>query len=417
MINMKKFMPFASAVALTIGLAGCGTADEGDKAGGAKGGNEIEFWAYEPGSKEHKDSLNALIDEYEEANDVTVKTSYIPKDDFNTKLNSSIAVGKNPDVSYLDQPLVPKFAEDGTLLQLDEYADGENGINRTQYFTGAFDTNVVDGNLFGLPLNQTTVALFYNKDLVPTPPATWDDWVAMAEEVYAKDQIGAYEGVGTGGWAAWLFPAFVHSGGGSMVNADETEATFGEEAGVEAAELLNSLYKYSDLAVRDSQDAFGNGKLATKISGPWEIDTFKNNFPDLNFGVALIPSKEGVQSYSNIGGDNIVVYENSDSPEAAWGLVKFLTSKEHSIAVADITGNFPVQLEAAEDPKYAEDENLSVFLQQMETAVARPRLTDWLKVNDEVIGTALEEITLSGKDAKETLGAAQDRANDILFSE
>ncbi|MEI5905577.1 ABC transporter substrate-binding protein [Bacillus spongiae] len=413
MIKLKKMIPFAAAAALTLGLAGCGTDNEK-----AEGGEDtIDFWVFEPGLKEHKDNLNALVDEYEEANDVTVKTTFVPKDDFNTKLNSAIAVGQNPDVSYLDQPLVPKFAGDGTLLELDEYADGENGIDRTKYFKGAFETNIVDGKLYGLPLNQSTVALFYNKDLVATPPTTWEEWIAMAEDVYKKDEIAAFEGIGTGGWAAWLFPAFVHSGGGSMVNADETQATFGEKEGIEAAELLEKLYEYSDLAVRDSQDAFGNGKLATKISGAWEIDAFQTNFPDLNFGVALIPAKEGVQSYSNIGGEDLVVYENTKNADAAWGLVKFLTSAENSIAIADITGNFPVQVEAAEDPKYAEDEYLSVFLQQMETAVARPRLTDWLKVNDEVIGNALEEITLSNKDAKETLEKAQDRADEILFGQ
>ncbi|MEK3885506.1 ABC transporter substrate-binding protein [Paenibacillus sp. PL2-23] len=427
---MKKTMKMMVVIVLVAVLAACGgnnnnAAGNNEANGSNKPSNdasqetkitpeEVEFWVYEPETQERKDVLVNLIAQYEEQSGHTINTTFIPKDDFNTKLNSSIVAGQNPDVSYLDQPLVPKFAEDGVLLELEAYANGENGINKEEFYQGALGTVTVGGKLYGLPLNQTTVALFYNKDLMPTPPQTWEEWVQASSEIYKANEIAAFEGLGTGGWGAWLLPALVHSGGGTMVNDEETAATFGSEQGIAAVELVNQLLEYSDKAVRESNNAFGNGLIATKISGPWEMGGFKSNFPDLNYGVALIPHAEGQQSYSNIGGDDLVIYENTKAPEAAWDFIKFLTNDQNSILMADVTGNFPVRLAAAQDPKFSNDPDLSVFLKQMETAVARPTITEWLKINDEIIGKALEKVFIGEEDASDVMKKAAENATQII---
>ncbi|MFI2857680.1 extracellular solute-binding protein [Paenibacillus sp. JSM ZJ436] len=420
---MKKTMTLFLVLTLMIVSVACGSSNDtetnNDAANNEKSSGEVtaqtlDFWVYEPETKERKDVLVKLLDQYEETSGHTIKTTFVPKDDFNTKLNSAIAVGKNPDVSYLDQPLVPKFAEDGVLLEIEEFANGANGINKEEYYQGALETATVGGKLFGLPMNQTTVALFYNKDLMPNPPKTWEEWVQMSKDLYKANEIAAFEGLGTGGWGAWLLPALVHSGGGTMVSEDEKTATFGDDKGIAAVQLVNELLQYSDKSIRESNNAFGNGLIATKISGPWEMGGFKTNFPNLNYGVALIPHKEGEQSYSNIGGDDLVIYENTDSPEAAWDFVKFLTNDENSITMADVTGNFPVRLKAAQDPKFSNDPDLSVFLKQMETAVARPTITEWLKINDEIIGKALEEVFIGGSEPSEVMKKASDDATKVI---
>jgi len=166
--------------------------------------------------------------------------------------------------------------------------------------------------------------------------------------------------------------------------------------------------------VRESNNAFGNGMIATKISGPWEIDSLVTNFPNLNFGVALIPHKEGQKSYSNIGGENLVVFKKTKVADAAWDFIKFLTNEENATAIADVYGNFPVQLQAAQEPKYVNDPHLSVFLKQMETSVSRPAITDWQKINDEIIGKALDQVFHSNEDPAVAMKAAQDQANAFL---
>lgn len=399
----------AAGMALT--LAGCTAGG----AGGAAQSDSLEFWAYEPNSLSQKEALDALVAEFEAENEIDVRVTYVPKDAFNTKLNSSIAVGRNPDVSYLDQPLTPRFAGDGILLDITDQL--ETGLGADAFAPAAMETNVVDGRVYGVPLSMTTVALYYNTALVQTPPTTWDEWLESAEDVYVPNTTAAFEGIGGGGWGAWLFPAFVHSGGGTMISPADSSATFGDEAGVEAANFLLDLQRYSDQAVRQSENAFGNGLVAYKVSGPWEIEALSKSFPNLEFAVAPLPSRDGGTSVSNIGGENLVIFENSTKQDLAYALIEHLTDAEGMQVMAGVTGNFATNLEAAAALNFSADPNLAVFEAQLQTAIPRPTLTEWLKVNDEVIGSALDAIFVSGEDPTTVLTEANERANVILLGE
>lgn len=399
------------AAGMALALTGCTAGGTG----GAAQSDSLEFWAYEPNSLSQKEALDALVAEFEAENEIDVRVTYVPKDAFNTKLNSSIAVGRNPDVSYLDQPLTPRFAGDGILLDITDRL--EAGLGADAFAPAAMETNVVDGRVYGVPLSMTTVALYYNTALVQTPPTTWDEWLQSAEDVYVPNTTAAFEGIGGGGWGAWLFPAFVHSGGGTMISPADRSATFGDEAGIEAATFLLELQQYSDQAVRQSENAFGNGLVAYKVSGPWEIEALSKNFPNLEFAVAPLPSRDGATSVSNIGGENLVVFENSTKQDLAYAFIEHLTDAEGMQVMAGVTGNFATNLEAATALNFSADPNLAVFEAQLQTAIPRPTLVEWLKVNDEVIGSALDAIFVSGEDPETVLTQANERANVILFGE
>lgn len=403
------FRRFASPLAIIFVMA-CLLTPAGMAAD--KGG--VSFWVYEPEMK--REQLEKAVASFERETGYDVDITYIPKSDFNTKLNTAIATGQAPDVSYLDQPLVPRFAVDGILLNLDPYAGGKAGIDKSRYYQGALNTNVVGGKLYGLPLNQTCVALYYNRDLVKTPPTTWDEWIDMAKKVYKKGQIAAMEVPPGGGWGAWLFPAFVASAGGRMVTEDGAKVAFDEQPAVDALKLWIEMRKYSDKEVQDSANSFQNGLVATKISGPWEISGFRQNYPNLKFGVALVPAKTKNDMHaSNIGGENLVIYKSAKNPQAAWELIRFLTYRpENAILCAEVTGNFPVLLEAAQDERYHNDEALRVFLKQMETAQARPRITSWLKINDEIVGKALDQALSGELSPEEALRQAANKANLLI---
>ena len=142
----------------------------------------IDFWVYEPdaGKPEAAAALETLKADFEAANPgTTINIVQVPKNDFTTKLNAAIAAKTAPDASYLDQPLVARFALDGVLASM---PDGL--LDESTLYQGALNTNRVNGTLYGLPLSQTTIALFYNKDLVPDPPTTWDELISVAEAVY-----------------------------------------------------------------------------------------------------------------------------------------------------------------------------------------------------------------------------------------
>ncbi|MCI9616983.1 MAG: extracellular solute-binding protein [Eubacterium sp.] len=400
---LKKVFNIALAGAVTVtmmvGLTGCGGNSESDR-----DSNELAFWAYEPQSLQDKKDFESLIAKYTEETGVKVKVSFVPKDSFNTKLNSALANGKGPDVSYLDQPRMAEFGSDGTLVELTDKISKSEIVKEDKFFESAYDTCVLAGKTYGVPLTITTSVFLYNKKLVNENnlPKDWDDMIKIAKEVAANPTKAAFDGIGSGGYASWYFQAFLSSAGGNYTNTDLTELTFNDQHGVDACQFLVDLYSYSPEEIRNSTSAFGNGNVAFTLGGGSDIDSLQTNFPDLEFGaMKIVPQKENGESYSNIGGENLVVYSNSKKQDDAFKFIEFLSKEENSEKIAKYTGNFSsLKGLAKTDNKIKE-----VVLEQLNTAVARPQINGWLEVNDNYLASALETI-LNGGEIKKNLDDA-----------
>lgn len=409
---IKKVVSMAMVGAMLattmVGLSGCG----GESKSSDSSSNELAFWAYEPQSLEDKKNFESLVADFTADTKIKVKVSFIPKDSFNTKLNSALANGKGPDVSYLDQPRMAEFGSDGTLVDLSEKINTSKIVSKDAFFPSAFDTCILDGKTYGVPLTITTSVLLYNKKLVNENnlPKDWDDMLKIAKEVAANPTKAAFDGIGSGGYASWYYQAFICSAGGNYTNDDYTKLTFNDKHGVEACQFLVDLYGYSPEEIRNSSSAFGNGNVAFTLGGGSDIDSLQANFTDLDFGAMLIPPKnEGDTSYSNIGGENLVMYSASKKQNEAFQFIEYLSKTENSEKIAQYTGNFSAVKSLAK----TDNELKQVVLEQLNTAVARPQLNGWLEVNDNYLASALETI-LNGGDIQKNLDDAVKTANAAL---
>lgn len=407
-MNLKKYITIALSMTMGLSMMACGnkTSDKGSS-------DELVYWAYEPQSLEDKNSYQQLIKDFTTKTGVKVKVSFLPKDSFNIKLNSAIANKKGPDVSYLDQPRMAEFVQDGTLLDITDKLKSSSTIKTDSFFESANDTNVFDEKQYGVPLNITTTVLLYNKKLVSEGdlPKSWAQWEKVAKKVNENTGKAAFEGIGTGGYASWYYQAFLNTAGGSLTDKAETKVTFNDAEGQAAGKFLYELYKYSPKEIRNSNAAFGNGNAAFKLAGGSDIDSLETNFPTLDFGAMLLPPKEeGGKSYSNLGGENLVIYKASEKADDAFKLVEFLSEPENAKKIAKYTGNFSSLKELAS----TDNEKKNVVLEQMHNTVGRPKLNGWITVNDSYIATALENI-LNGQDIKQNLDTAAQQANAVLF--
>ena len=83
------------------------------------------------------------------------------------------------DILGLDVTWAPEFAEAGWILEW----TGDNkaaGASRARS-PARCDTATYKDKLYAAPYNTNTQLLWYRKDLVPTPPTTWDEMIDMAE--------------------------------------------------------------------------------------------------------------------------------------------------------------------------------------------------------------------------------------------
>lgn len=408
---LKKLLNVALVSSITVAtmtmLTGCG----GDSSSESES-DGLSFWAYEPQSLEDKKDFENLIAKFTEDTNIKVKVSFIPKDSFNTKLNSALANGKGPDVSYLDQPRMAEFGSDGTLVDLTDKVKSSETVSEDMFFSSAYDTCILDGKTYGVPLTITTSVFLYNKSLVNENnlPKDWDDMVKIAKEVAANPTKAAFDGIGTGGYSSWYFQAFLCSAGGNFTNEDMTQLIFNDDNGVAACQFLVDMYKYSPEEIRNSTSAFGNGNVAFTLGGGSDIDSLQTNFPDLKFGAMLIPAKEeGGTSCSNIGGENLVIYSASKKQDEAFKFVEYLSKTESGEKISKYTGNFSAIKSLAKTDNPLKE----VVLEQLNTAVARPQLNGWLEVNDNYLASALEKI-LNGGDIQKNLDEAADTAKAAL---
>ncbi|HJZ03296.1 MAG TPA: extracellular solute-binding protein, partial [Streptosporangiaceae bacterium] len=92
----------------------------------------------------------------------------------------------------------------------------------------ALNTAIWKGQLVAVPDNTNTQLLWYRSDLVPTPPTTWAQMIADAEQLakegkphYIEIQGAQYEGT-----TVW-FNTMLASAGGTALNPDATKVTLG----------------------------------------------------------------------------------------------------------------------------------------------------------------------------------------------
>ncbi len=381
----------------------------------------LKLMVYAPANNEAKEVYKAMLAEFTEETGIKVNVNFIPKDNYNTKLKTSFKTAKNaPDVFYIDQPILADYAN--LCMNLDEgffAEEGEEGLHLSDFYQVALDTAQYNGSTLAVPFSLTSSVLLYNKSLVSKVPESWDEWRNMS----VPDGKALFGGIGSSGYASWYFQAFLKSAGGDMISG--TDVIFNNEKGQAAASMLVDLYAKSPKSIRESANSFTNGNVMFTLSHNSDIINAYTSNPswcEENLGATLfIPAEKGGTSYSNIGGENIAIYKNTEKAEQAKQLVKFLL-REENVSKA-ISTNFSAVKAFAKVPTsdpitgeaYSENlqEVLGVVLKQIETASARPVVKGWIQVNDNYLATAISKI-LEGEDIKTSLDEAQAQASKIL---
>src|SRR5690606_17978775 len=158
----------------------------------------IEFMGH--GNPNEKSIFEKLIASFEEKYPhVTVKYTSVPPGEYSQKLTTLISSGKAPDVFYVGGSEFYRFAEAGTVLNVQPYLDETDLFDPDNVWSQALDryrydgAKVGSGDLYGLPKDVGPWAFVYNKDLFDdkgiTPPSavagewTWDDLLDAAKQL------------------------------------------------------------------------------------------------------------------------------------------------------------------------------------------------------------------------------------------
>jgi spermidine/putrescine-binding protein len=142
-------------------------------------GNLTIWEAYGASGVAEKDAFDQILQNVQAANPgLTVTDLDVPFNNLFTKFETSAASSGVPDLFIAPADSLPKEARAGLLVDLTSILP-----QLSNFSPAAIQGATVDGKLYAIPESMKGVALFYNTSLLPTAPATTDDWMTDASKL------------------------------------------------------------------------------------------------------------------------------------------------------------------------------------------------------------------------------------------
>ena len=391
-------------------LAGCG--------GGRGGGRTtLRFWAM----GREGEVVQELVRDFERENpDIEVVVQQIPWGAAHEKLLTAHVGRSTPDAAQLGNTWVAEFAALRAIAPLDERIAASRVVARDGHFPGIWDTNVVDGEVYGVPWYVDTRVLFYRRDLLAKAgydsiPGDWDGWRRAMEAVVRAQGPGRFAiFLPTNEYTPWI--VFGLQAGSGLLRDGDTRGDFSGPAYRRAAGFFLDIFGH-DLApavpgssIANLYQEFERGTFSMYISGPWNLGEFRRRLsPGMQgaWATAPLPGPRGPASgVSTAGGSSLVLFRASRHPEAAWKLVEFLSRPEQQLRFYALTGDLPAARAAWRDTALANDRNLRAFETQLGRVVSTPKVPEWENISIKlqfaveamVLGHAPADSTLAGLD-------------------
>jgi multiple sugar transport system substrate-binding protein len=346
------------------------------------------------------EAIGKLIPAFEKANPgVMVDVEQIPFAEAHQKLLTGFAGDSLPDMAQLGNSWLPEFAALGALAPLDARVAATPAIDRADYFPGIWDSNVIDGRLYGVPWYVDTRLLFYRRDILKRagfdhPPRDWAEW--------HRQMVAIKKLVGPGRYAA-IFPLNEYEPLEVLgLQQAEPMVTADGYGNFESAGFKRALAFYlgtirSGLAPANANteianvwDQFDRGEFSFYITGPWQLGEFARRIPAARrseWATAPMPGPNGPGA-SNAGGSSLVIFAKSRHREAAWKLITWLSTPAMELRFHRLTGDLPPRRSAWRASELADDPHAKAFAEQLERVKPTPKVPEW-----EAIATAMRTVT------------------------
>ena len=312
---------------------------------------------------------------------ITVKVVGGVNDD---KIIAAIRGGNAPDVAQsFTADNTGLFCSSGGWIDLKPYMD------KTKIDAGMFPQAVqtyteYQGKRCALPMLADTYGLYYNKDLfakagITSPPKTMSELTADAKKLTVRDG-DSFKVVGFDPAQGFYENAPAHYGplfGAAWVDGDN-KSVLSKQPGW--AEFMNwqkgliDFYGFDKLRrwqagagdEFSASNAFERGKLAMAIDGEYRTAFIKAEHPKLNYGTAPMPAADSHPELYGAGyvtGNIIGIPKGAKNKDAAWELIKYLTTDEHGLSVlSNGLRNVPTTTASLQSNELTPDPKFKIFL-------------------------------------------------------
>jgi multiple sugar transport system substrate-binding protein len=321
-----------------------------------------------------------LMDDYRAVHpNITIRYRQVRPEEFDQTLLRALAANQGPDIisfpntslrswqdylSPLPATLTLPFLELKGVIKKEPTATLQTVPTmdlRTMQdlFVDAVPTDIViDGKIYGFPLNLDSLLLFYNRDLLnaagfASAPQSWTEFKNAVQKITRIDKQGHLlqngAALGTADnvpYAADILAALMLQNGTPMLDGGNTRATFNQPitvAGQTYSPGADAVRFYTDFANPSKETyswskdepsawtAFADGKVGFTF-GYWrDYLSLKQNSPRVTVGIGNFPQIDNTTRPTYLASYDILsVTAQSKYQNEAWGFVHFAVRPEEA---------------------------------------------------------------------------------------
>jgi multiple sugar transport system substrate-binding protein len=392
-----------------LAAAGCGA--------GGPPQEVVRFW----GLGREGEVVDELLDPFRaEHPELRIEVQQIPFTAAHEKLLTALIGDAAPDLAQVGNTWIPEFVVLDAVEPLDPWLARSDAVRRDDYFGGVWETNLVDGRLYGVPWYVDTRIVFYRTDLLAAAgcepfPRTWQAWLECMRRVVALP--GGERFAILLPTDEWAQPVVLGLQQGATLLADDgSRGAFSSPEFARAFDFYIQIFDehlapvLSTSQIGNVYQQFAEGRFAMYITGPWNLGEFRRRLPASAlavWGTAPLPAPdESWPGVSLAGGASLVIFKSSERKQAAWQVVEYLSRPEVQLEFYRLSGDLPARVTPWSDPLLADDPQVAAFFTQLGHVQPMPRVAEWEQIatrlyeraEEAIQGVATNEQVLAGLD-------------------
>ena len=280
---MKKLIRIFSICLLVLMLVPVVSCTKKD----AKKAEKLTFWVYDAGRIE---VLNTLGKKFEAEFGVPVEVSMVDLGQIRNQFLLASGGDECADIAIIPHDNLGPLVENGMVTEINL------GSKKSSFLQPALDGFNYNGKLYGVPLAVENIGFFYNTTMMSAPPETWDDAIAIAQDLIKAKKAEVMMGLPDATYNA--YPVYDCFGGSifgkkSDGSLDGTKVLMADSGFVAGLEWLTTQVRQKKLIPENIDwDAahvlFEGGKAPFCMTGPWALNRFKE--AKVPYGIAKFPA-------------------------------------------------------------------------------------------------------------------------------
>ena len=311
-----------------------------------------------------------------------------------------------------------EFGRLGTLVDLRQaFAQDVAAIQRNT-FPGLWASVEQGPQVFGIPFDLTLQTLYYRRDLIPTPPQTWEELTDLLQRLSSDHRRMIIDW----GNLSWIgYAPFLWQAGGDFYNAQKTSAVLNTPQAIQAMEFFRDLYTRYDVpkTMVPVEQGLQTGEFPLVMSGNWKMVSLSIGVPEIagRWTIAQLPRGPSGKRTAFLGGRTLGIFTRSAHQAEAWQFIKYLfepaaqtTLYQAGLKTQD--AYLPPNMMSWETLTL-EPEMKTVLQQQARDAKGPPAVPGWTETTH-VLEGAIQRIILQKADIKTELGRVNEELNHQL---